>query len=186
MQIKKLLLGIPVFLCGALLVPSSPTLGYAGVEPGRSSVANQENQTVKGPVLGKSQKAGTITINDKQLGLVLIKFDAATTGLEHAEKGEAAVIRYKVVGADKIATEIKAKLATLPAGVTEILPGDLAALIAAEADFALIDSRPDSPYAAGHIPGAISIPVAKLKSDAATLLPRDQDKPLIFYCGGTT
>ena len=50
----------------------------------------------------------------------------------------------------------------------------------------LIDARPYKPkYIKGHIPMAVSIPDSqfdKLKGK----LPRDENTPLIFYCGGFT
>ncbi|MCK4839454.1 MAG: rhodanese-like domain-containing protein [Desulfobulbaceae bacterium] len=187
MQFKKLMLGIPVFLCAALLVTSSPISGHAAVKAGKQATAQQKGPTAKGKVLGMSNKAKTITIKDKKLGLVMIKFNDDTKGLEHAKKGEAAIVKYKVLGADKIATVIKPKLAKLPKGVTEIMPNDLAELIDSKADYMLIDSRPGKRYAAGHIATAISMPVDKLKKEGKTLLPQDnKDKLLIFYCGGPT
>ncbi len=187
MKIKKLMLGIPVFLCATLLVTASPTLSHAAVDAGQQATTQQAGLTTKGKVLGKSNKAKTITIEDKKLGLVMLKFNDDTKGLEHAKKGEAAIVKYKVVGADKIATIIKPKLAKLPKGVTEIMPGELVEMISAKSDYMLIDSRPGKRYAAGHIPSAISMPVAKLKAEGKTLLPQDnKDKLLIFYCGGPT
>jgi hypothetical protein len=186
MQIKKLMLGLPVLLWAGLLVTSSPTFSLAAVEPGLPATVNQGGSTAVGKVLGKSAKAGTITLEDKKLGTVMLKFNDATTGLEYAEKGEAAIVMYKVAGPDRIATVIKPKLATLPAGVTEIRPEELATIINAGGDYLLIDSRPGQPYAAGHIPTAISVPVAKMAKEGAAILADNKDKLLIFYCGGPT
>lgn len=186
MQIKKLMLGIPIFLCAGLLVTTSPNLSYAAVDTGMQATAKQDEPAAKGKILGMSKKARTITVEDKKLGTVMIKFNDATTGLEFAKKGEAAIVNYKVAGDDKIATVIKPKLAKLPKGVTEIMPEELAAMINAKTDFMLIDSRPGKPYAAGHIPNAISVPVEKLEKEGATILADDKNKLLIFYCGGPT
>lgn len=186
MQIKKLMLGIPIFLCAGLLVTSSPTLSYAAANTNMKTTVKKDSLAAKGKVLGISKKAKTVTIEDKKLGTVMIKFNDMTKGLEHAKKGAAAIVKYKVAGADKIATVIKPKLAKLPKGVTEIMPKELAEMINARADFMLIDSRPGKPYAAGHIPTAVSIPVPKMKKDGSTLLADNKDKLLIFYCGGPT
>lgn len=187
MQIKKLMLGIPVFLCAGLLITSSPTLSYAAVDTATQATAKQAGPVVKGKVLGMSNKAKTITIKDKKLGMVMIKFNDDTKGLKYAKKGEAAIVKYKIVGDDKIATVIKPKLAKLTPGVTEIMPDELAKMIDAKTDYILIDSRPGKRYAAGHIASAISMPVEKLKKEGQTILPQDnKDKLLIFYCGGPT
>ena len=45
----------------------------------------------------------------------------------------------------------------------------------------LIDVRPEEEYAAGHVPGAISISLERLRESASTL-PRD--KPVFAYCRG--
>jgi hypothetical protein len=186
MRIKKMM-SIPIFLCATLLVTSGPISSHAAVDSAKQVVAQQDEQTVKGPILGKSNKAGTITIDDLELGSVMIKFTDQTQGLEHAKKGEGAIIKYTVTGDDKVATVIKPKLAKLPKGVAELMPEDLAAIIAGGSDYVLIDSRPAKPYGTGHIPTAISIPVPALEKEGATLLPRDnKDKLLIFYCGGPT
>ena len=45
----------------------------------------------------------------------------------------------------------------------------------------LLDVRPEREYAAGHIPGAVSAPLSKLKSVAASLPKR---KEIVAYCRG--
>jgi rhodanese-related sulfurtransferase len=50
----------------------------------------------------------------------------------------------------------------------------------------LVDARPESLYAQGHLPGAISISVPMLKKKQTEVLPQDKDKLLVFYCGGYT
>jgi len=49
--------------------------------------------------------------------------------------------------------------------------------------YVLIDSRPERPFAQGHIPGAINISDSKFEK-MTDLLPKDKTTPLIFYCGG--
>lgn len=189
MTIKRLMLGIPIFLCATMLITSGPVSGNTTADTGSPQAvsANQDSPVAKGKILGMSNKAKTITIEDSSLGLVMLKFDDDTVGLEHAQKGEAAIISFKVSGDDKIATIVKPKLAKLPKGVTEIMPEELAEMVAGGADFVLIDSRPGKPYAEGHIPTAISIPVEEMATLSPSLLPQDhKDKLLIFYCGGPT
>ena len=45
----------------------------------------------------------------------------------------------------------------------------------------LIDVRPELEYRAGHIPGALSVPVEKLATVLATL---PHDKEIVAYCRG--
>ncbi len=50
-----------------------------------------------------------------------------------------------------------------------------------EASVTILDVRPQDEYAAGHLPGALNIPLAQLQSQLA-LLPRDQQ--IVAYCRG--
>ncbi len=83
------------------------------------------------------------------------------------------------------ATLIKAKLAKMPPGVTEIQVEEVHMMLTAGMDFELIDSRPGQRYSESHVPTAISIPVCSMK-ELIDLLPNNKNKLLIFYCGGRT
>lgn len=150
----------------------------------------QAENVYKGKIVGKSNKAKTISIEvgkGDDTKTMMVKFDDQTTGLEHAAKGEAAIITWEKRGEDKIATVIKPKLAKLPEGVAEVKSDDVKKLIDSGADFVLIDSRPASRYAQAHLPGAISITVKQISSpEGIVMLPEDKDKLLVFYCGGPT
>ncbi|MFN2368819.1 MAG: rhodanese-like domain-containing protein [Desulfurivibrionaceae bacterium] len=63
---------------------------------------------------------------------------------------------------------------------TRISPADLAALIKNGGDsFQLVDVRDPEEFGAGHIPGAINIPVASFASQSEVL---DKKKRIIVYC----
>ena len=49
----------------------------------------------------------------------------------------------------------------------------------------LVDVLPAESYAAGHIPGAISLPLATIAERAPALLP-DRTRPIASYCAGPT
>ena len=49
--------------------------------------------------------------------------------------------------------------------------------------FYLVDTREDSEWAAGHIPGAIHIGKGVLERDIETLIP-NKNAEIILYCGG--
>ena len=86
----------------------------------------------------------------------------------------------------KFATTIKQKLAKLPEGVTEIGVDELHKLISQNTPFTLADARPKMRYDQAHLPGAINIPVPDLKEKKESILPKEKDKLLVFYCGGYT
>lgn len=54
-----------------------------------------------------------------------------------------------------------------------------------ETGLAIVDVLPEASYQAGHIPGAISLPVAKLQEMAPEVLP-DHQQDIIVYCGSFT
>ncbi|MEJ2183627.1 MAG: rhodanese-like domain-containing protein [Nitrospirota bacterium] len=51
--------------------------------------------------------------------------------------------------------------------------------------YLLVDSRSSDAYAAGHIPGAVSIPYPRLEKMREQVLPGNKDARIIFYCGGS-
>lgn len=156
--------------------------------PAAAGQKQQEN-VYKGKIVGKSNKAKTISISVGQgdkAKTIMVKFDDKTKGVEHATKGHAAIIAYEMRNGEPWATVVKPKLAKLPEGVTEIKTAELSALIEKKTDFMLIDARPGKRYAAAHMPGAVSLSVPDYKKMASSVLPKDKDKLLIFYCGGPT
>jgi len=182
------LLPAVILACFLMTGCAQPTDTAKDAKPAAAAKKKEKN-VYKGSVVGKSNKAKTISIKvgkGADAKTMMVKFNDATKGVEHAAKGHAAIIKYKVVGTDKIATEIKPKLAKLPEGVTEIKTPEMEALVGSKAVMTIIDARPGSRYAKGHIPHAISIPVPAMKKQGATFLPTDKDQLLIFYCGGPT
>jgi len=49
----------------------------------------------------------------------------------------------------------------------------------------LVDVLPAASYDSGHIPGAISIPLAEIERRAPSALP-DKQRDIAVYCGGGT
>jgi hypothetical protein len=154
------------------------------------SAAEEANKNVyQGPVVGRSNKAKTISITvgrGDDAKTMMVRFDDDTQGLEFAQKGEAAIIKWEQRGDDRFATVIEPKLAKLPEGVTEIQVEELNELIQNGTPLTLVDARPEMRFNQAHLPGSINIPVPMLKEKGAAVLPEDKDKLLIFYCGGYT
>ncbi len=189
MLLQRILKFMPVMLLAAAFVVGPVLNPITDVTV--ANAAEAKKNVLKGKILGKSKKAKTITIKAGGKS-VMVKFDDSTEGVEHAAKGKSAIIKFKMVDNDKVATVIKPKLAKLPKGVTEIQPKELAELVAKgpkKANYVLVDSRPGKRYDDGHIPTAISIPVPKIKKEGKTILAEkvpSKDTLLIFYCGGPT
>jgi hypothetical protein len=165
--------------------PKQPT----AVKPVAVQEQKKEAAVYKGKIVGKSNKAKTISISvgkGDKAKTKMVRFDDNTKGIQYAQKGAAAIINWEQRGTDQYATTIKPKLAKLPKGVTEIKTDELFDLLESGTALTLVDARPDSRYHQAHIPGSLNVPVPKLKKMKAAVLPKDKDKLLIFYCGGPT
>ena len=82
-------------------------------------------------------------------------------------------------------------------GIRFVSAKELKAMMDHGDDFVLVDARAEVHYERGHIRGAISIPAedkplrdVDVRQPKRLLyperLPADRDRPLVFYCGGTT
>jgi len=188
---KAILKILPVLVMASFLftgcTQTSTTGTTKAVKP--AAQAKKPKNVFKGKIVGKSNKAKNISIKvgkGKKAKTMMVKFNDATKGIKFAKKGEAAIIKYKVVGKDKVATIIKPKLAKLPKGVSEIKTEELSKLILSGINMTIADARPVKRYSQSHLPGAISIPVGKLKKQKAAVLPKNKENLLVFYCGGYT
>ncbi len=178
------MLSFSLYGCGANVSQTAKT-----AEPAVAAAENKDANVFKGPIVGRSNKAKTISITvgkGDAAKTMMLRFDDNTEGLDFAKKGEAAIITWEQRGDDKFATVVEPKLAKLPEGVTEIEVDELFKLLQDHAPLTLVDARPEMRYNQGHLPGSINIPVPMLKEQKAKVLPKDKNKLLIFYCGGYT
>ena len=159
------------------------------VKPAVASVQKKQENVYKGSVVGKSNKAKSISIKvgkGAKAKTIMVKFDDNTKGVEHASKGHASIIHYEMRDGQPWATVVKPKLAKLPKGASVIKTASLVEMIGGNADFVLVDARPAKRYAAAHMPGAVNIGTKAYKKKAGVLLPKDKNKLLVMYCGGPT
>lgn len=49
----------------------------------------------------------------------------------------------------------------------------------------IVEALPGASYAAGHLPGAVNLPLDRVESDAARALP-NRDADIVVYCSGPT
>ena len=189
MNKQQLLKFIPMALMLALLSYGCAQDAGKSTKAPAAAAKKQDGNVYKGSVLGKSNKAKTISISvgkGDKAKTIMVKFDDNTQGVEHASTGHAAIIAYEMRNGEPWATVIKPKLAKLPEGVTEIKTDELVELLEKQTDLLLIDARPAKRYAAAHLPGAVNLSVPDYKEWASTVLPKDKNKLLVFYCGGPT
>ena len=67
-------------------------------------------------------------------------------------------------------------------GIEMVTKEELAKRIRRKDDLLVLDVRPPEEYAAGHVPGALSVPVAELKRRLKEL---PKDKEIVAYCRGS-
>lgn len=142
----------------------------------------------KGQFLGRSAKAKLISIQVSDR-TVLLPYDSETTGLDEIEEGANIVLHYQDAGDKTRVVDILPVPVAIPAGVTEIEPEDLLAIVNNPSEnqvYHLIDCRPTEFYAENHLPTAVSIPWTLAKEEKAALLPENKEAELIFYCLGAT
>ncbi|MGA7277054.1 MAG: rhodanese-like domain-containing protein [Desulfocapsaceae bacterium] len=191
MKRKMIIRFMPLALMfGLLLGGCAQDKTSTATAPAKPAVEQKKDPNVfTGPIMGRSNKAQTISIavgSGDAAKTMMVRFDDQTEGLEFAQKGEAAIIRWEQRGEDKFATEIKPKLAKLPEGISEIKTEELYKMLQDHVPMVLADARPAMRYNQGHLPGAVSIPVPMLKEQKEAVLPKDKNALIVFYCGGFT
>ena len=67
-----------------------------------------------------------------------------------------------------------------PTDPSELEPPELAAMLSAR-EAQLVDVRDESEHAAGHVSGALHIPIAQLSERAGEIA---RDRPVVLYCRG--
>lgn len=145
---------------------------------------------VTGSVKSVTNTARSVAVEVANKGVVVFKYDGATqfknaSSANDIIADEVVTVDFSQVGPENLAKTITKVIAPLPAGVTRIAAAELQQMVKKGGDsFLLVDSRPAGRYIQGHLPGAVSIPLNELEKEGAKLLPADQTKTLIFYCGG--
>jgi rhodanese-related sulfurtransferase len=88
------------------------------------------------------------------------------------------VARERVAEVDRLARAYTGELN----GIEMVTKEELTKRIRRRDDLLVLDVRPPEEYAAGHVPGAVSVPVAELKRRLKEL---PKDKEIVAYCRGS-
>jgi rhodanese-related sulfurtransferase len=96
------------------------------------------------------------------------------------------LVDYGTQAGQPTATVVTLLQPLVPAGMQTISVEDLAKQLGTSGPlpFTLIDTRPVERFVAGHLPGAVSVPLRKIERQSAGILPEDRNSPLIFSDGG--
>jgi rhodanese-related sulfurtransferase len=134
-----------------------------------SSVANasQHLQVLRRAGLVSSRRQGTSII----YRLASSDVTALWRGLQHVAKDRVAEV-------ERLARAYTGELN----GIDLLTKEELAKRLRRKDDLLVLDVRPAQEYAAGHLPGAVSIPVAELKRRLSEL---PKNKEIVAYCRGS-
>lgn len=151
-----------------------------------------ETLNVVGPVRALANKSKTIALDQGIKKALVLRFDEKTAfvnaaGTKDILPGENVSVDYQRDGDDLVATRITKMIPNLPEGVQDVPLKEMEALLERpNPEVLIIDARPASKYASGHLPYAVSIPLPVLEQQGNTLLPARKEVQLIFYCGGVS
>jgi rhodanese-related sulfurtransferase len=134
-----------------------------------SSVANasQHLQVLRRAGLVSSRRQGTSILYRLASSDVV----ALWRGLQHVAKDRVAEV-------ERLARAYTGELN----GIDVLTKEELAKRLRRKDDLLVLDVRPAQEYVAGHLPGAVSIPVAELKRRLSEL---PKDKEIVAYCRGS-
>jgi hypothetical protein len=150
-----------------------------------------EGKVIRGKSVNTSEKFGTIQIDVGPL-VWIVKTNKETVikgaeSLSAITKDKEIAITYKGDDKNPIATNISVKQPFKLPEEKLVSVEEMKALVAKgpeKGDYTLIDSRPATAYAEGHLPSAVSVPFPALQKQKEAVLPADKNSRIIFYCGG--
>jgi len=151
-----------------------------------------QSLTAAGPLRALANKSKTIALDQPNQPTLVLRFDDKTvfvnaTGTKDILPGENLSVEYQRDGEDLVATRITKVIPKLPEGVQDVPLKEMETLLShPDPNLLIIDARPASKYASGHLPYAVSLPLPALEQQGAKLLPANKDLRLIFYCGGVS
>ena len=134
-----------------------------------SSVANasQHLQILRRAGLVSSRRQGTSII-----------YRLASRGVVTLWRGLQDLAKDRVAEVDRLARAYTGELN----GIELLTKEELVKRLRRKDDLLVLDVRPAEEYAAGHVPGAVSIPVAELKRRLKEL---PKNKEIVAYCRGS-
>ena len=137
-------------------------------------------------------KAGKIVwiVNyDDKTSVVKGDKTAGADDIQNLPKGKEVLVSFSGGESKPLATEVAVKQPYKVPADQKITNDEVAALVSQgpeKGNYTLVDARPKGAYLGGHMPTAISLPFDSFEESCSTVLPKDKDRMLVFYCGGPT
>jgi len=149
-------------------------------------------EVVKGRIKAIAGELKLFSLSISQEKVLLISWNDKTAwkGLNDSSDlklDELLSVDFKAGKNFPLATSVSRAKTPLPAGIKVISLEQLAENLndtGGGSSLALVDTRAVELYDAGHIPGAVSLALAKLEKRTAGLLPDKKDAKLVFYDEG--
>lgn len=180
-----------------LAIALSLVIGTAGVslagKPTVGAPCNRchriEDNVVRGTLGARSEKFSTINVEVGDLVWV-IGYDSVTKVLGATDV--ASIPRGREIAVTFTGTVKTAKAATISVKQPYTLPDNQRADLAymkeavAKGSALIVDTRPESIYDEGHIPGAVSMPFYAFERMRDRVLPRERGALVVFYSSDET
>ncbi len=193
MVTKRMSLSLAALLAAVLLSVAPSNAGKPTVGGPCKQCHQPQDNVIRGTLVGTSDKFKTVQVAVGSLVWVVKYGD--DTKVQGADK-VAAIAKDKEIGvtftgdeknpyATNVSIKPPAKVAPEKlANLEEVQK--LVAMGPEKGSYLLVDSRPKPRYLEGHIPTAVSLQNDKFDQLKDTVLPKEKDTLLIFYCGGVT
>jgi rhodanese-related sulfurtransferase len=167
--------GILVSLCAAIFFSGNATA-----------------EIVKGRVRAVAGEAEVFTLKTEAGMPLFLQWNSKTAWKNFDHKGAIRVNEPLIVDLgskpeNHLAVTVERIKAVIPEGIGSLTSAGLALLLEATAERRPIiaDARPTEYFDAGHINGAISVPLGRLEKRVFAILPQDKMQEIIFYDDGT-
>lgn len=150
--------------------------------------ATASAETVSGRVKAIAEESKLFSISTDPENGILIFWNDKTVwkgigSYSGLKLDEILSVDIKPVGDSFVASAVSRLKTPVPAGMKLITLDRLTERLASN-EITVVDARAAALYDAGHIPGAISIPLAKLEKRTIGLLPENRSAKIVFYDEG--
>lgn len=141
-------------------------------------------ELVKGRVKAVAVPEQLFSLAVNQETVQVLAWDGATvwnglTGFADLQLDEKLTVEFSQRGGTAFAAVVSRNKTAVPAGIKVVTLAGLSS-----PDLTLVDTRAVEFYDAGHLPGAISVPLARLEKRTFGLLPENKGSRLVFYDEG--
>jgi hypothetical protein len=191
-------------LLAALLAVTLCTAGAA--EAGKPTIAGVckkchtgQPDALRGKLGTVSQEFDTLQVKvgslvwivdyDDKTGVVKGDKTAGADDIKNLPKGKEILVSFSGEESKPLATEVTVKQPYKVPEDQKITNDEVAKLVSQGSEqgkYTLVDARPKGAFIGGHIPSAISLPFDSFEETGPTILPKDKNRLIVFYCGGPT